>query len=87
MPKFSTNNLLDKEEKKSRYAGLLVDQLDVKKENEFASNVSSLKEERRLRCQKIKLRTFWEKREEKRRKTAPLPDQIIGAFPEHNERK
>jgi hypothetical protein len=43
MPKFSTNNLLDKEEKKSRYAGLLVDQLDVKKENEFASNVSSLK--------------------------------------------
>ena len=52
MPKFSTNNLLDKEEKKSRYAGLLVDQidqLDLKKENEFASNVSSnvssLKEE------------------------------------------
>jgi hypothetical protein len=39
MPKFSTNNLLDKEEKKSRYAGLLVDQLDLKKENEFASNV------------------------------------------------
>jgi hypothetical protein len=33
MPKFSTNNLLDKEEKKSRYAGLLVDQLDLKKEN------------------------------------------------------
>jgi len=53
MPKFSTNNLLDKEEKKSRYAGLLVDQLDlnIKKENEFASNVSSLKEERKLRCQ------------------------------------
>jgi hypothetical protein len=41
MPKFSTNSLLDKEEKKSRYAGLLVDQLDLKKEN-FASNVSSL---------------------------------------------
>jgi hypothetical protein len=54
MPKFSTNNLLDKEEKKSRYAGLLVDQLDLKKENEFASNVTSLKEERKLRCQ-IKL--------------------------------
>ena len=54
MSKFSTNNLLDKEEKKSRYAGLLVDQLDLKKENEFASNVSSLKEERKLRCQ-IKL--------------------------------
>jgi hypothetical protein len=42
MPKFSTNSLLDKEKKKSRYAGLLVDQLDLKKEN-FASNVSSLK--------------------------------------------
>jgi hypothetical protein len=28
MPKFSTNNLLDKEEKKSRYPGLQVDQLD-----------------------------------------------------------
>ena len=41
MPKFSTNSLLDKEEKKSHYAGLLVDQLDLKKEN-FASNVSSL---------------------------------------------
>ena len=54
MSKFSTNNLLDKGEKKSRYAGLLVDQLDLKKENEFASNVSSLKEERKLRCQ-IKL--------------------------------
>ena len=39
MPKFSTNSLLDKEEKKSHYAGLLVDQLDLKKEN-FASNVS-----------------------------------------------
>ena len=37
--KFSTNKLLDKEEKKSHYAGLLVDQLDLKKEN-FASNVS-----------------------------------------------
>jgi hypothetical protein len=60
MPKFSTNNLLDKEEKKSRYAGLLVDQLDqldLKKENEFASNVSSLK--RKLT---------------QRRKKAPLPD-------------
>jgi hypothetical protein len=32
MSKFSTNNLLDKEEKKSRYAGLQVDQLDLKKE-------------------------------------------------------
>ena len=52
MSKFSTNKLLDKEEKKSRYTGLRVDQLDqldLKKENEFASNVSSnvssLKEE------------------------------------------
>ena len=54
MSKFSTNYLLDKEEKNSRYAGLLVDQLDLKKENS-ASNVSSLKrslkEERKLRCQ------------------------------------
>jgi hypothetical protein len=59
MPKFSTNSLLDKEEKKSRYAGLLVDQLDlnIKKENEFASNLSSLK------------RKFTQ-----RRKKAPLPD-------------
>jgi hypothetical protein len=55
MPKFSTNNLLDKEEKKSRYAGLLVDQLDVKKENEFASNVSSLKRKLTQRRKKAPL--------------------------------
>ena len=55
MPKFSTNNLLDKEEKKSRYAGLLVDQLDVKKENKFASNVSSLKRKLTQRRKKAPL--------------------------------
>jgi hypothetical protein len=55
MPKFSTNNLLDKEEKKSRYAGLLVDQLDLKKENEFASNVSSLKRKLTQRRKKAPL--------------------------------
>ena len=55
MPKFSTNKLLDKEEKKSRYAGLLVDQLDVKKENEFASNVSSLKRKLTQRRKKAPL--------------------------------
>jgi hypothetical protein len=55
MPKFSTNNLLDKEEKKSRYAGLLVDQLDVKKVNEFASNVSSLKRKLTQRRKKAPL--------------------------------
>jgi hypothetical protein len=55
MPKFSTNNLLDKEEKKSRYAGLLVDQLDLKKENEFASNVSPLKRKLTQRRKKAPL--------------------------------
>jgi hypothetical protein len=33
MPKFSTNNLLDIEGERSRYADLRVDQLDLKKEN------------------------------------------------------
>ncbi len=55
MSKFSTNNLLDKGEKKSRYAGLLVDQLDLGKENEFASNVSSLKRKLTQRRKKAPL--------------------------------
>jgi hypothetical protein len=53
MPKFSTNNLLDKEEKKSRYAGLLVDQidqLDLKKENEFASKLKRKLTQRRKKA-------------------------------------
>jgi hypothetical protein len=59
--KFSTNNLLDKKEKKSRYAGLQVDQLEeIRNKN--------------------KLRTLAQRRE-----TAPLPDQDIGALPEHKE--
>ena len=66
MPKFSTNNLLDKEEKKSRYAGLQVDQPEERSRKEN----SNARSERR----KVK-------------KTAQLPDQVIGAFPEHKERK
>ena len=62
MPKFSTNSLLDKEEKKSRYAGLQVDQPEERKK-------------------------IWTLalREEKWKKTAPLPDQVIGALPEQKD--